>query len=123
MHKPEISSDSFAKGLAAFLKAAKQPPSDMARQKLIGTWQRVSDAGNTRYYYTFKADGTFETNEYVRHTPDSGKLTGKFGIGPDNVVYMEPHERLKMVSLMVSPSGDSLIIGLKDGMSFEYKKM
>jgi hypothetical protein len=111
---PEISPDSFAKALATLIYGGAK---SNVKSRLIGKWQRDPDDGD--FYYTFNPDGSFETNEF---DGDSPILIGNFTVSPDNVVLMEPHDKLKFTSLMFSQTGDSLIIAMKDGLSYEYKK-
>jgi hypothetical protein len=114
---PDISPDSFARALATLIQGANSGAESAAKKRLIGKWQREPDDGN--FYYTFNPDGTFETNEF----DGEGILYGNFTVGVDNTVFMEPHEKLKFKSLMFSQSNNSLIITLKDGLTFEYKKI
>jgi hypothetical protein len=123
---PDISPDTFAKALATLIYGGgpKSGASASAiKARLIGKWQREPDEGD--FYYEFKEDGTFETNEFEDSSAStsSDKLLGNFSVSIDNVVLMEPHEKLRFNSLMFSQSGDSLIIRLKDGLTFEYKKI
>jgi len=112
---PDISPDTFARALATLIYGSNAESA--VKTRLIGTWQREPDDGD--FFYTFNADGTFETNEF----DGVGILNGNFTVGFDNTVLMEPHEKLKFTSLMFSQTNDSLIITLKDGLAFEYKKL
>jgi len=115
---PDISPDTFAKALATLIHGGNSKGEEASiKSRLIGKWQREPDDGD--FYYKFNADGTFETNE---GSLENNLLIGNFTVSLDNVVLMEPHEKLRFNSLMFSQTGDSLIIGLKDGLSFEYKR-
>ncbi|MCL2224782.1 MAG: hypothetical protein FWB96_07435 [Defluviitaleaceae bacterium] len=113
---PDISPDTFARALATLLYGNNTD----IKTRILGKWQREPDEGN--FYYIFNDDGTFETNEYEGAPEPDGILRGNFTVGLDKTVLMEPHEKLKFTALMFSQTGDSLIITLKDGMAFEYKK-
>jgi hypothetical protein len=115
---PEISPDTFARALATMIYGGQK--SD-AKTRIIGRWQREPDEGD--FYYTFNPDGTFETNEFDNALHPSDVLRGNYTIGPNNSVLMEPHENLKFTALMFSQSNTSLIITLKDGMAFEYRRV
>lgn len=115
---PDISPDTFAKALNTLIQGEPRAEKTSLRSRLLGKWQRDIDDGD--FYYEFREDGTFETNEF----DGRGEfLIGNFSVGSDNVILMEPHEKLRFTSLMFSQSGDSLIIRLKDGLTFEYKKI
>ncbi|MCL2577658.1 MAG: hypothetical protein FWE27_06365 [Defluviitaleaceae bacterium] len=116
---PDISPDTFARALATLIQGSITESA--VKKRIIGTWQREPDEGD--FYYTFNPDGTFETNEFEGATESGGILHGSFTVGFDNTVLMEPHEKLKFTSLMFSQTNDSLIITLKDGLAFEYKKI
>ncbi|MCL2387105.1 MAG: hypothetical protein FWC89_06085 [Defluviitaleaceae bacterium] len=119
---PDITPDTFAKALITMISGGTKSGADsLVRMKLIGKWQREPDEGD--YYYKFNEDGSFETNEFEGAKGTSDVLRGNFSVGIDNVVLMEPHEKLKFESLMFSQTGDSLIIGLKDGLTFEYNRV
>jgi hypothetical protein len=109
---PDITPETFARALATLIYGGNTN----IKSRIIGTWRREPDDGD--FFYTFNADGTFETNEF----DGEGILRGDFTIGLDNTVLMEPHEKLIFTSLMFSQTGNSLIITLKDGLAFEYKK-
>lgn len=118
---PEISADTFARALATMIYGAGGHPSESAvKTRLIGKWQREPDDGE--FFYKFNDDGTFSTNEF-ENAPPNGILTGNFTVSPDNIVLMEPHEKLKFTDLMFSQDGKGLIIRLKDGLTFEYRKV
>jgi hypothetical protein len=118
---PDITSDTFARALAVLIQGGAKSSGISVKSKLIGKWQREPDEGD--YFYKFNDDGSFETNEFdgEANSPD-GLLIGKYTVGIDNVVLMEPHEKLRFRSLMFSQTGNSLIIGLKDGLMIEYKR-
>jgi len=118
---PDISPDTFAKALATLIQGEPKAEKVSIRSKLLGRWQRDPDDGD--FYYKFNADGTFETNEFEGASGDGETLLGNFSVGSDNVVLMEPHEKLRFTSLMFSQNGKSLIIRLKDGLTFEYKRI
>jgi hypothetical protein len=122
---PDITPESFAKAFAAMVGGGITRGFDV-KPLLIGKWQRDPEEGNQ--YYIFNQDGTFQTNEFEGVGEDTlnfpnAILVGDFTVSPDNIVLMEPHEKLKFNSLMFSQAGDSLIIRLKDGLTFEYKKV
>lgn len=111
---PDISPDAFAMALGTLIYGRKGEGA--VKTRILGTWRREPDEGD--FYYTFREDGSFETNEF----DGEGILTGNYTVGPDNTVLMEPVEPLKFTSLLFSQNADSLIITLKDGLAFEYKK-
>ncbi|MCL1883921.1 MAG: hypothetical protein FWF81_09260 [Defluviitaleaceae bacterium] len=115
---PDISPDTFAKAFATLVKGGVETEASI-KTRLLGKWQREPDDGD--FFYRFNADGSFETNEFDGAPTDGGLLRGNFSVSPDNIVLMEPHEQLRFKSLMLSQSGDSLIIQLKDGLTFEYR--
>lgn len=108
---PNISPDTFARALATLIHGMPKKPT------LIGKWQREPNDGG--FYYKFNSDGTFETNEFEGFQED-GILKGNYTIGIDNVVLMEPHEKLKFTGILFSQGGNSMIILLKDGLTLEY---
>ena len=119
---PDISPDAFARALATMFHSAGENPSDPAiKSRLIGKWQRDPDEGD--FYYKFNADDTFETNEFEGASDTNRVLHGNYTVGPNNAVLMEPHDKLKFTGLMFSQTGESLIINLKDGLTFEYTRM
>jgi hypothetical protein len=118
---PDISPDVFAKALATLITGGVSPTSQAIKNRLIGKWLRDPDDGFQ--YYTFNADGSFVTNEFEGDSPDGEFLVGNFTVSPDNAVLMEPHNKLKFTGFMFSQAGDSLIITLKDGMTYEYRKV
>lgn len=114
---PTISAESFAIAFASLFKTAKSDSSiPTIGSQLIGTWQR--ELNGKIFYYKFNDDSTFETNEVTDHEI----LTGHYNIGIENAILMEPHELLKINSLMLSVSGSSLTIGLTDGSFYEYTR-
>ena len=115
---PDITPDTFAKALATMIQGGAS--SLPVRSKLIGKWRREPDDGD--FYYIFNADGTFETNEYDGYS-ENGVLKGNFTVGIDNVVLMEPHDKLRFTGLMFSQTGNSLLIELKDGLTYEYGRV
>ncbi|MCL1842904.1 MAG: hypothetical protein FWF79_03755 [Defluviitaleaceae bacterium] len=117
--QPEISPESFAKALATMLSGeGAKPTAASIKPKIVGKWQRGEN-----FFYEFKDDDTFETNEFIGATPDTiSMLKGNYKIAWDNNVLMEPHDKLTFNSLMLSPSGENLIIGLKNGTTVEYKR-
>jgi hypothetical protein len=126
---PDISPDTFARALATLITGGMgNVPNSRIRDRLVGRWQRDPDEGIQ--YYTFNNDGSFETNEYEGSPSNadtlafpSSVLVGNFTVSPDNDILMEPHDKLKFTSLMFSQTADSLIIAMKDGLTFEYKKV
>jgi hypothetical protein len=126
---PDITPDTFARALATLISGGMgNVPNTRIRERLIGRWQRDPEDGNQ--YYQFNPDGSFETNEFEGSLQSAENtlsfpgsiLVGNFTVSPDNVVLMEPHDKLKFASLMFSQTADSLIIAMKDGLTFEYKK-
>ncbi|MCL2197753.1 MAG: hypothetical protein FWB80_02410 [Defluviitaleaceae bacterium] len=116
---PEVSADTFAIALSSLIGGGLFIGVGAAaiKAKLLGKWQ----CDERNFYYVFNEDGSFETNEFDGDG-DNGILHGDFTISPDNVVLIEPCEQLRFDNLMFSQSGDSLIIRLKDGLTFEYKQ-
>ncbi|MCL1845507.1 MAG: hypothetical protein FWF77_06360 [Defluviitaleaceae bacterium] len=117
---PDISPDTFAKALATLVHGEPKVAKVSLRSRLLGKWQRDPEDGD--FYYKFNEDGTFETNEFEGATGEGDTLVGNFSVGADNVVLMEPHEKLRFTSLMFSQNAESLIIRLKDGLTFEYAR-
>lgn len=117
---PEVSPDSFAIALSSLLGGGlfTGVGANAIKAKLIGKWQ----CDERNFYYRFNEDGSFETNEFDGRV-EGDVLHGDFTISPDNVVLIEPCEQLRFDNLMFSQSGDSLIIRLNDGLTFEYKKV
>lgn len=123
---PEITPENFVRALATFIQGGGETrrSTSATKKRLIGKWQREPDEGG--FYYKFNPDGSFETNEYEANTLEAkpgGVLTGSYTIGPENSILMEPHEKLRLLGLMFAQTGESLIIALKDGLTFEYKKV
>jgi len=114
---PDISPDSFAKALETLLHGEPKAEKVSVRAQLLGKWQRHPEDGD--FYYKFNENGTFETNEFEG---GGDVLLGNFTVGADNVILMQPHEKLRFTSLMFSQNGDSLIIRLRDGLTFEYPR-
>ncbi|MCL1863960.1 MAG: hypothetical protein FWF78_10380 [Defluviitaleaceae bacterium] len=114
---PEVSADTFAIALSSLIGGGLFVGVGAAaiRAKLLGKWQ----CDERSFYYFFNEDGSFETNEF---DGDGDILHGDFTVSPDNIVLIEPCEQLRFDTLMFSQTGDSLIIRLKDGLTFEYKK-
>ncbi|MDR0272609.1 MAG: hypothetical protein LBI27_04765 [Clostridiales bacterium] len=118
---PDITADTFARALATMLSGGASASGGVSvRSRLIGKWQRDPEDGD--FYYKFNEDGSFETNEFDGHC-ENNILEGNFSVGIDNVVLMEPHEKLRFTGLMFSQTGNSLIINLKDGLTFEYRRV
>ena len=104
----------FAQALAAML--SPQGPSQKAvAAKLVGRWQREDGKGT--FYFDFKTDGSFETNE----ASGSKTLTGRYSAGLDGVLLLEPAEELGIKNIMMT-SG-SLVVEFLGGFTFEYRIM
>ncbi|MCL2456952.1 MAG: hypothetical protein FWD19_05330 [Defluviitaleaceae bacterium] len=113
---PDISPETFAYALNTLIHGGAKSGVSV-KSKLLGTWKRDPEDGD--FFYKFNDDGSFETNEFDGE--ENGVLVGNFSVGTDNIVLMEPHEKLRFTSLMFSQTG--LVIAMKDGLSFEYKKV
>jgi len=111
---PDISEEAFAKALASFLGTRQKPSVTAIAQKLQGRWQR--EAHGKVFYYHFKADNTFETNEIPGHSI----LYGHYNAGIDDTLLIEPHDLVQFSSLMFSGDGSVLTVGLPDGTLVEY---
>ena len=112
--KDDISSEIFARAIASMLKEPSDSTPVSMSKRLAGTWER--EENGKVYYYTFKDDGTIETNDI----PGNEILTGHFVFDQDNVLHMEPHEVLKISNLV--STGGHLMISFEDGSSRDYRK-
>ena len=112
---PDISPESFAVAMAAFLKNTT-PKATKTVSHLVGTWQRQEN-GKT-YYYRFQDDGTLETNET---NVGGGLLKGRYDTA-DNTLQLEPHDQLCISNLSLSVTGKQLHIQRTDGKAYDYAK-
>ena len=111
--RPGISSESFAVAFASMVSDIKPIA---VGPRLVGTWQRDSDG--KALYYKFNNDGTFETNTVPGHE----LLQGHYKIGMEDDILMEPHELLKVSSLMMTVSGQILTIFYSDGSAYDFHR-
>lgn len=111
---PDITAEVFAKAFSRMISGEKHDTTSVNKQ-LLGRWQRVSETGI--YYFDFKENGTFDTNE----TSDGEILTGNFSTGLDGVLLLEPKEELKIINVLLSQS--SLLIYFSNGNSFTYTRL
>ena len=112
--KPQASQDEsnelFARAIAKMLRGEDSKPTS---PKLDGLWERKAD--ETIYFYDFKADGTFYTNE-------NNGINGFYKTGIGGIILMEPIDELNIKNILVSGSGKRLFITYNNGMSYEYSK-
>jgi len=112
-----VGAELFAKAFAAMLNASGTGDSGAIGARLVGRWQR--DESGSIFYYDFKDDGTFETNEVSGHEV----LRGNYSTGLGGSLLIEPHELVQFTSLMFSGDGNNLIVGLPDGSLCEYSRI
>ena len=109
----QISDEAFARAFAAMLSPHKPSQQSIAK-RLVGRWQRERDGGI--FYFDFKDDGTFETNE-----AGGGRvLFGRYSAGLDGLLLLEPAEELGIKGIMMTQA--SLVIEFLGGFVFEYRR-
>ena len=111
--EPKLSDESFAIALAAML-SPQAPSQKSIAARLCGRWER--EHGGKVFYFDFKKDGTFETNE----TSGGEALGGRYTTGLDGMLLLEQGEVLGISNIMLS--ANNLVIGFANGDLFEYKR-
>ena len=112
--KTEVSQNAsdelFARAIAKMLSGEDNKPTS---PKLEGLWERKD--GVTVYFYDFRPDGTFYTNE-------NKGINGFYKTGIGGIILMEPIDELNIKNILVSGSGKRLFITYNNGISHEYNK-
>ena len=109
--KKAFSAESFAAAFTSVLQGGA-PAGRAAAARLLGIWRR--EQGGRVFYFVFRKDGSFETNERRGE-----KFSGRFIAGLDGVLLLEPPVEPAVTGITVAYG--YLAVEYADGASYEYK--